>query len=122
MNPVNAALSIYSKKPAYQVKHLEDPHQNLSDDVDIQQLAWKRVPLKSYFTSCSKVDPCFLVPNKNFWNLVDNHNRSCERFIAITDLMSHCLTERKVRDFKTFEKKDRTDSKMLGYIKYGSNE
>ena len=119
MNPVNVALNVYSKNPAYQAKHLEDPHQNLSDEVDIQQLAWKRVPLKTYFTSRSKVAPCLLVPNKNFWNSVDNHNRSCERFIGRT---SHCLTDRKVRDFKTFEEKDRTDSKILGYINYGSKE
>ena len=109
MNPVNVALNVYSKNPAYQAKHLEDPPQNLSDLVDIQQLAWKRVCPKSFFTSRSKVAPC-----QNF-----GINRSCERFIG---RMSHCLTYRKVRDFKTFEKKDRTDSKILGYINYGSKE
>ena len=28
----------------------------------------------------------------------------------------------KVRDFKTFEEKDRRDSKILGYINYGSKK
>ena len=53
MNPFNVALNVYSKNPAYQAKRMEDPHQNLSDKVDIQQLAWKRVHLISYFTSRS---------------------------------------------------------------------
>ena len=119
INPVNVALNVYSHKPAHHAKHLEDPHQNLFDKVDIQQLAWMRVPLKSYFTSHRKVAPCLVEPNKNFENLVDNHNRSCEWFIG---RMSHWLTDRKVRDFKTFEEKDRSESKILGYINYGSKE
>ena len=35
MNPVNLALNNYSKNPAYQAKHLEDPHQNRSDERSI---------------------------------------------------------------------------------------
>jgi len=117
MNPVNVTLNVFSKNPAYQVKHLEDPQQNLSDEVDTQQLAWKRMPLKSYFSSRSKVAPCLEIPSKKFWNSVDNHNRSCERFIGH---MSRCLTAKKVRDFKTSQEKNRTDMKIRGYISHGS--
>ena len=116
MNPINVALNVYSNNPAYQLKHLQDPHQNLTDEVDIQQLAWKRAPLKSYFTSQSKHAPCLTVVNKFFWNSVDNHNRSCERFIG---RMSRCLSDKKVRDFRSREEMDNTDLRIRGYISYG---
>jgi len=43
MNPIKVALNVYSKT-AYQVKHLADPDQTLPDNINIQQLAWKRDP------------------------------------------------------------------------------
>ena len=55
----------------------------------------------------------FRTLTKFFWNSVDNHNRSSERFIG---RMSHCLTDVKVRGFKTFKVKDRMDSEILGYL------
>ena len=112
MNPVNVAQNVYSKNLADQAKHLKDLHQNLSHEMDIQQLTWKRVPSKSYFTSLSKAAPCLSVPHKNVWNSVNNRHRSCKRFIG---RMSHCFADWKVRDFETFEEKDRADSKILGY-------
>ena len=95
----------------------QDPHQNLTDEVDIQQLAWMSVPLKSYFTFQSKHARCLTVVNEFFWNSVDNHNRSCERFIG---RISRSLNDKKVRDFRSREEMDNTDLRIRGYISYGS--
>ena len=72
MNPTNVALNVYSKNPAFQLKHLLDKSQFLPDNVDTSSLAWKRAPLKSFFSSFSKNAPC-LKAESAFWNSVDNH-------------------------------------------------
>ena len=83
MNPINVTLNIYSKSSAFQAKHLKDPNQQLLGDVDAKQLAWKRAPIKSYFGSSSKAAPCLQINDKVFWNSIDNHNHSCERYIGL---------------------------------------
>ena len=82
MYPFNVALNV-SFKTLHIKQSIWKIHQNFSDEVDIQQLAWKRLPLKSYFTYRSNAAPClFLYLIKFFWNSVDNHNKSCEHFIG----------------------------------------
>ena len=94
MNPINVTLNVHSKSPAFQANHLKDPDQQLPGDVDTKQLAWKRAPIRSYFGSSSKAAPCLQIDDKVFWNSIDNHNRSCERYIGF---MSPCLSEGRVR-------------------------
>ena len=96
MDPTNVALNVCSKNPAFQLKHLLDKSQFLPDNVNTSSLAWKRAPLKSFFSSSSKDAPC-LKAESAFWNSVDNHNRSCGRYI---EHMTRCITDRKVQDYK----------------------
>ena len=57
----------------------------------------------SYFGSSSKAAPCLQIDDEVFWNSIDNHNRSCERYIG---LMSHRLSEGRVKDLRKAEKKN----------------
>ena len=79
MNPINVTLNVHSKSSAFQAKQVKDPVQQLPGDVDTKQLAWKRAPIRSYFGS-SKAAPCLQIDDKVFWNSIDDHNCSCERF------------------------------------------
>ena len=66
MNPINVTLDVYSKSPAFQAKHLKDPDQLLSGDVDTKQLAWKRASIRPYFGCSSKAAPCLQIDDKVF--------------------------------------------------------
>ena len=103
MNPTNVALNVHSKNPAFRIAHLQDPDQSLPESVDTEALALKRTPIKSYFSKASKQAPCVHNGNMQFWNNVNNHNRSCERFIG---KMSKCLLDRQnSRQFRAEQKK-----------------
>ena len=78
-------------------------NQQLPGDVDTKQLAWKRAPIRSYFGSSSKAAPCLQIDDEFFWNSIDNHNRSCERYIG---LMPHRLSEGRVKDLREAKKKN----------------
>ena len=65
--------------------------------MDTHELAWKRTPIKCYFSSQSKSSPCLPVKDCAFWNTLDYHNRLYERFIGP---MSSCLSEVMVKDFQ----------------------
>ena len=117
MKPI--PLNVHSKSPAFQAKHLKDPDQQLSGDVDTKQLAWKRAPIRSYFGSSSKAATCLQINDKVFWNSIGNHNRSCERYIG---LMSLCLSEGRVKDFREAEEKRQVDTRIRGFICHGSKD
>ena len=85
---------------------LHPTDQQLPGDVDSKQLAWKRAPIGSCFGSSSKAAPCLQIDDKVFWNSIDNHNRSCERYIG---LMSRCMSEGRVKDFREAEEKRQVD-------------
>ena len=119
MNPINVTLNVHSKSPAFQAKHLKDPDQQLPGDVDTKQLAWKRTPIRSYFGSSGKAAPCLQIGDKVFWNSIDNHNRSCERYIG---LMSRCLSKGRVKDFREAEEKPQVDTGIRGFICHGSKD
>ena len=119
MNPINVALNVHSKNPAFQAKHLKDPEQQLPDDVDTKQLTWKRTHVKSYVGTKSKAAPCLQIDDKVFWNSIDNHNRSCERYIG---LMSRCLSEGRVKDFRKSDEKRQVDIRVRGFICHGSKD
>ena len=112
MNPTNVALNVHSKNPAFRIAHLQDPDQSLPESVDTEALALKRTPIKSYFSKASKQAPCVHNGNMQFWNNVDNHNRSCERFIG---KMSKCLLDRKIQDSSAPSKR-KVDMRIRGYI------
>ena len=102
MNPINVTLNAHLKNPAFHDKHLKDLVQQLPGDDGTKQLAWKRAPITSYFDSSSKAAPCLQIDDKVFWNSIDNHNRSCERYIG---LMSRCLSQGRVKDFRVTKEK-----------------
>ena len=56
------------------------------------QKAWtlKRILMKSFISKASKQALCVHTGNITFWNSVDNHYRTCERFIG---KMSKCLLQ-----------------------------
>ena len=111
MKPI--PLNVHSKSPAFQAKHLKDLAYQLSGDVDTKQLAWKRAPIRSYFGSSGKAATCLQINDKVFWNSIGNHNRSCERYIG---LMSCCLSEGRVKDFREAEEKRQVDTKIRGFF------
>lgn len=100
MNPTNVALNTHAKQPAFHIKHLQDIHQILPVETDTRIHGWRRTPLRSFYTSSSKEAPCVKLGNKCFWTCIDNHNRTCERYIG---RMSQCLLGGKIRDAKTKE-------------------
>ena len=67
-NPTNAALNVHSKNPAYKVDHLkdQDPDQSLLESVDMEALALKRTPMKSFFSKASEQTPCVHTGNIKF--------------------------------------------------------
>ena len=119
MNPINVTVNVHSKSPAFQAKHLKDPDQQLPGDVDTKQLAWKRAPIRSFFGSSSKAAPCLQIEDEVFCNSIDNHNRSCERYIG---LMSRCLSEGRVKDFREAEEKRQVDIRIRGFICHGGKD
>ena len=119
MNPINVTLNVLSKSPAFQAKHLKDLDQLPSGGVDTKPLAWKRAPIRSYFGFSSKAAPCLQVDAEVFWNSIDNHNRSCERYIGLT---SRCLSEGRVKDFREAEEKRQVDNRIRGFICHGSKD
>ena len=72
MNPTNVALNVYSKNLISQLKHCRMNLSYIPDHANASSLA--------------------------FWNSVDNHNHSCERY---TGNMTRCINDRKVQDHKT---------------------
>ena len=68
------------KKSCIPSKTVKDPDQQLPGDVDTKQLALKRAPIRPYFGCSSKAAPSSRLTTKFFWNSIDNHNRSCERW------------------------------------------
>ena len=48
---------------------MKDPDQQLPNDVDTKQLAWKRAPIRPYFGSNSKAAPCLQIDDKVFLEL-----------------------------------------------------
>ena len=91
MNPTNVALNIQFKILAYKIDHLKNPDQSLPESVDIEALALKRIPMKSFYSKASKQAPSVHAGNITFWNSVDNHNRNGEQFIV---KMWKCLFQR----------------------------
>ena len=76
-------------------------------------------PIRLYFGSSSKAAPCLQIDDKVFWNSIDNHNRSCERYIGLT---SRCLSEGRVKDFREAEEKRQVNIRIRGFICHGSKD
>ena len=88
MNPTNVALNIQFKILAYKIDHLKNPDQSLPESVDIEALALKRIPMKSFYSKASKQAPSVHTGNITFWNSVDNHNRNGETVYRVNVEMS----------------------------------
>ena len=76
-------------------------------------LACRLVSTKAYYSSASKHAPCMVYGDVIFWNSIDNHNRTCERFIG---KMSTYLMEGKVKDGKNTSDMATIDRRLQGYI------
>lgn len=80
LSPKNLCVSVYSESPPMPI---EDVRKIRTMHVDVEDLLWSSRPLKAFFTIESQCAPCISHGNYNYWNSVDNHNRSCERLIGV---------------------------------------
>ena len=112
MNPTNVALNVYSKSLTFQLKHCWMNLSFIPDHVNASSLAWKRPPLRSFFSSSRKDVPCLKVES-TLENSVDNHNHFCERY---TGHMTRCINDMKVQDYKTEADRSRVDAKIKQYL------
>ena len=62
--------------------------------VDTKELLLNGRPLQPFFSIESQCAPCVSKGTSDFWLSIDNHNRSCERFIGI---MKDIVQNRKSR-------------------------
>ena len=104
LNPNNVALSVHSDDPPFPITALQSSQQSLPLQVPTQNMLWNRKPSKSFFTAESRNAPCVVYREQQFWKAIDNHNRSCERFIG---KMSTVMEDKKL------EKRDHSVSQTL---------
>ena len=64
--------------------------------------------MKSSFSVESKKAPCVAYCEQQFWKAIDNHNRSCERYIGkmSTVMQTKKLKEEKSLSIADFDKKN----------------
>ena len=67
----------------------------------------------------SKAAPCLQIDDKVFRNLIDNPNRSSERYIGF---ISRCLSEGRVKDFREAEEKRQVNIRIREFICHGSKD
>jgi len=113
LNPTNVALSIHSDNPPFPPSAIQSVEQSLPLEVNTQQMLWNRTPLRSFFSAKSKFAPCLVWRDPQFWRSIDNHNRTCERFIG---KMSMVLEEGRVRKGRGGVNMAEYNSRIRGYV------
>ena len=63
--PTNLAWNAHSTHPAFHLNCSEDIHQDLPEKVDTHERAWKRKPLRCFYTRSSKA-PCIKTRDQKF--------------------------------------------------------
>ena len=84
----------------------------IPDHVNASILAWKRAPLRPFFSSSGQERCLVLESRKRFLEFYDNHH-SLERY---TGHITRCINDRKVLNYKTEAHRSRVDAKNKGNI------
>ena len=79
MSPTNVAVAVHQEVPPILQ---EDVRQIRVLSVETRQLCWSNRSIKSFFTVESACAPCVSHGDSAYWRSLDNHNRSCERYIG----------------------------------------
>ena len=80
MNPVNVTQNIHSKSPAFQAKQWKIPISNFLVMLTPNNLHGSEHLSGHTSDPAVKQHPASRLTTKFFWNSIDNHNRSCERW------------------------------------------
>ena len=77
--PVNVAVIVHQEVPPIL---LEDLKRIRVFSVDTRELCWSNKSVKSFLTVESACAPCVSIGSSLYWQSLDNHNRTCERYIG----------------------------------------
>ena len=115
LSPTNVALSVHSDDPSFPITALQSSQQFCHCKYQRKICCGIQKPLKGFFTAESRNAPCVVLREQQFWKAIDNHNRSCERFIG---KMSTVMEDKKVREERSlsvadFDKKYEDMSSMI---------
>ena len=113
LNPTNVALSVFSDNPPFPLSAVLSTEQSLPSQVNTHEMLWSRSPLRSFFSEKSKSAPCLQCCHARFWRSIDNHNRTCERYIG---KLSTALEGKKVRNNTGTISKIQADNRITGYV------
>ena len=106
LSPINVAVAVHQNNPAINIEELKYISVN---SVNTRELCWSDQPLKSFFTSESSAAPCITAGSSIYWQSLDNHNRSCERYIGKMGLV---FKNGWVRDNSNSD----LDNRVRGYV------
>ena len=79
LSPINAAVVVHKEAPPVSVDDLKKIRK-LS--VKTRQLCWSKNKIQSFLTVESACAPCLSYGTSAYWRAIDNHNRTCERYIG----------------------------------------
>ena len=113
LNPTNVALSVFSDNPPFPLSAVLSTEHSLPSQVNTHEMLWSRSPLRSFFSEKSKSAPCLQYCHARFWWSIDNHNRTCERYIG---KLSTVLEGKNVRYNTGTIRKIRADNRIRGYV------
>ena len=89
-------ISLHSTYPSFPTA---DVRKICTMAVDTKEMLLNGRPLQSFFSIKSQCSPCISIGSSNLWQSINNHNRTCERFIGI---MKEITQRIKIRDKPTY--------------------
>ena len=110
--PINAAVVIHQEIPPI-LK--EDLKKIRTTSVNTRALCWGKSGIRKFLTMESVCAPCLSFGSSLYWRSLDNHNRSCERYIG---KMAPILKSGRVKD--SLDK--HVDQKVHGCVLNMENE
>ena len=106
LSPMNVSVVVHQENPPLSI---EDIKKVRVTSVNTRELCWSNRKVRSFFTVESAFAPCISIGSSDFWRSIDNHNRSCERYIG---KMALVLKKGWVRDSGNVT----VDSRVRGYV------
>lgn len=106
MSPVNVAVEVHKKDPSILLQDVKNIRKLA---VDTRKLCWSKKPIKHFFTVESACAPCISHGSTEFWQNVENHNRTSERYIG---KMGDVFKNGWVKD----NQDDKLDNRVRGYV------
>ena len=79
LSPQNGAVVVHQIPPPIL---LEDVKMIRTKSVKTRSLCWSAKDIKSFLTIESACAPCITRATPEFWRGIDNHNRTCERYVG----------------------------------------